>query len=396
MSHTYAAIMTSVWSDKDFLSLTVEAQRLYFFLLSQPSLSKVGYTDINLKKWANKAINLEKHDLEKQLAELEIARFIVVDYDTDELLIRTYVRNSGVWKQPLIVASMAPAVVEIESGKLRRALLHELDRLPLGELKNDPSPKGGPSVRTQVTLRVQQVREELLRGMTCDVSEYEMEAKPSREGIGDPLGTGTGSSFTHVHTGLSSSFSSEPPLRDAPDAPSVTIIVGVLDDEQQDTAKIAEPVREDVERLCQRLAEKVVENGNREPTITKKWRDAARLLLDNDRTGPNKERITFEKAMRLLEWSQQDDFWAGNIHSMPTFRKQYDKLRAQALREWNEQHRPAQNALNKAEQRSAHNRSLVAYFAEREYGAAAQQEDPWGRFAQRAAIAGEVVRREIA
>ena len=38
------------------------------------------------------------------------------------------------------------------------------------------------------------------------------------------------------------------------------------------------------------------------------------------------------QAERLVRWCQADEFWQGNIHSMPTFRRQYDKLRLKAKR----------------------------------------------------------------
>lgn len=83
--------------------------------------------------------------------------------------------------------------------------------------------------------------------------------------------------------------------------------------------------RPDVERLCLILTEAIVANGGRKPTITKAWRDAARLLLDRDGIG-------YEEAEAVLRWSQQDDFWRANILSMPTFRRQYDKLKLHAAR----------------------------------------------------------------
>lgn len=77
------------------------------------------------------------------------------------------------------------------------------------------------------------------------------------------------------------------------------------------------------EILCGRLAELVVENGSRPPTITKAWLDAARLLVQKDGRDP-------AEAMRVLEWSQRNDFWKTNILSMPTFREKYDQLRLKA------------------------------------------------------------------
>lgn len=89
-------------------------------------------------------------------------------------------------------------------------------------------------------------------------------------------------------------------------------------------------VRDDVEALCTRLRDRMIANGCKEPTITKAWRDEARRLLDRD----GRE---LDKALNLIDWCQQDTFWRSNIHSMPTFRKQYDKLRQRANDEYRQQ-----------------------------------------------------------
>ena len=75
-------------------------------------------------------------------------------------------------------------------------------------------------------------------------------------------------------------------------------------------------------QLCERLAELMTANGCKPPTITQRWRDQARLLLDRDKR-------PLLEALSVLEWSQDDSFWNTNIHSMPTFREKYDKLRMQ-------------------------------------------------------------------
>jgi len=84
--------------------------------------------------------------------------------------------------------------------------------------------------------------------------------------------------------------------------------------------------REDVERVCQHLAEAIVANGGRRPTITKKWRDEARLLMDRDG-------ISEERVHKAIDWCQGHPFWRANVLSMPTLREKYDQLRLQALRE---------------------------------------------------------------
>lgn len=85
--------------------------------------------------------------------------------------------------------------------------------------------------------------------------------------------------------------------------------------------------RPDVEELCTLLADLVVANGSKRPTITKAWRDAARLMLDRDERD-------LDKARNLIRWSQADGFWRKNILSMPKFRQRYDQLRLAALEDW--------------------------------------------------------------
>jgi hypothetical protein len=88
----------------------------------------------------------------------------------------------------------------------------------------------------------------------------------------------------------------------------------------------AEPPRDDVEQLCQRLHDRITTNGAK-ATITKKWRDEARRLLDID----GRE---LTKALNLIDWATSNTFWAPNILSMPKFREKYDQLQMQARREW--------------------------------------------------------------
>lgn len=93
--------------------------------------------------------------------------------------------------------------------------------------------------------------------------------------------------------------------------------------------------RPDVEALCNRLVELMVENGSDKPDVSDEWRTQARLLLDADHKKYGHRE--FDKAMRLLEWALKHHFWWNNIRSIPKFRKQYSALRDQALDEWRRQ-----------------------------------------------------------
>lgn len=98
-----------------------------------------------------------------------------------------------------------------------------------------------------------------------------------------------------------------------------------LQTEDRSTAP-EEPRRLDLEQICRHLAERIEANGSKRPTITKKWRTEARLLLDRDGR-------SVEQVLKAIDWCQNDDFWKANILSMPKLREKYDQLRLQAQRE---------------------------------------------------------------
>jgi hypothetical protein len=130
-----------------------------------------------------------------------------------------------------------------------------------------------------------------------------------------------------------------------PSEPQVTPATPALDlpyelpEEQKKTSsssrrrnKTASEPRADVEQLCERLRDRVIANGCKPPTITEAWRTEARRMLDIDGRD-------LHKALALIDWATNDSFWKANIKSMPKFREQFDTLRLQALREWEQQNR---------------------------------------------------------
>lgn len=81
--------------------------------------------------------------------------------------------------------------------------------------------------------------------------------------------------------------------------------------------------RDDVERICRHLVDRMVANGCAKPAITNRWREAARLLLDRDKR-------TEAQVIAAIDWAQNHEFWRANIKSIPKLRAQYDTLRLQA------------------------------------------------------------------
>jgi hypothetical protein len=91
-----------------------------------------------------------------------------------------------------------------------------------------------------------------------------------------------------------------------------------------------------VDRLCQQLADRIVANGSRRPNITKRWKDAARLLIDKDG-------MTEQQVSACIDWCQKNEFWHQHILSMEKLRQQYDKLRLAAKAERDKQARQSAN-----------------------------------------------------
>lgn len=129
MARTHGRLYGSIWNDEDFLDLTGDAQRMYMMLLSLPNVSHCGLLALTVKRWARKAKDWTVERAETALAELDATEYIVIDEDTEELLIRSLMRRDEVYKQPNVLASAATDAEGIASPKLRSALLEEVIRI---------------------------------------------------------------------------------------------------------------------------------------------------------------------------------------------------------------------------------------------------------------------------
>ena len=129
MPRGHARISTSIWDDPDFCALDPLLQRMYMLLLSRKNVSQCGMLPLQVRKWAKGSNGTSVEDVEKALVELENQRYVFVDHDTEELLIRSFVRNDGVLKMPNIFKAALSSAVAVESPKLREVLAGELRRV---------------------------------------------------------------------------------------------------------------------------------------------------------------------------------------------------------------------------------------------------------------------------
>lgn len=129
MARSEARIAVAVWDDEDFLDLSPGAQRMFMFLLSQRDLAHTGVIALRERRWSRKAAGLTVALVTAALDELATTRFIVVDEEAEELLIRSFIRRDKVYRQPNVLQSAADQLTTVSSPILLAALAGELRRV---------------------------------------------------------------------------------------------------------------------------------------------------------------------------------------------------------------------------------------------------------------------------
>lgn len=230
MARGHAQLFLSAWADDDWLDLSPDCKAVYTLVLSQHDLNHAGVIPLRPDRWAEmlsgRRRTVTEADVQLALEELEEERFVVLDRKMGDLLVRTFIRNDGIWRQPNLFIAAARAVKATPSKVLRAALRSELERLPLGEL----APKTAdriretlePLLRSLPTPPGEPIRESFGEGIPEGIVEPirkpipEGIAEASGEPLGDPKGegpvTGTGE---EVGSSPSSSLRDEEPPADA-------------------------------------------------------------------------------------------------------------------------------------------------------------------------------------
>jgi hypothetical protein len=129
VANAAALINEGLWrKDKEFQRLPRFAQCTFCQVLSQRDLDTAGVLTLHLELLAKGCDELTVDQLRADFAILEDSRFLFVDYDTDELFIRSYVRlvsvkNKNSWHSVPKNSRM------VASEKIRHELATELRRL---------------------------------------------------------------------------------------------------------------------------------------------------------------------------------------------------------------------------------------------------------------------------
>ena len=165
MARDRANINTGIWTDDEFIDITRDEQWLYFLLMTDPKLSYAGVTDWRPGRITQRSSNTSKADIEQIGASLQAGRYILIDEETEEVMIRSFLRHDGLLKQPRLGVSMANAYGAIASKNIRKVVIHELKRL------HDEFPEWK-------AFGVEQVKE-LLKRSSADMSELDLGPTPS-------------------------------------------------------------------------------------------------------------------------------------------------------------------------------------------------------------------------
>ncbi|HAT1504232.1 TPA: hypothetical protein I8W56_002322 [Corynebacterium striatum] len=125
----FAQIKLSIWNDDAFLDLSNNAQLLYFVLISHPTMNRAGVGTWHAGRLAGMCSSWARRDVERAACELIDGRFIVIDEDTDEFLVRTFVRHDGLMKQRNLATTMAREFAAVGSRAIKGVVVWELRRL---------------------------------------------------------------------------------------------------------------------------------------------------------------------------------------------------------------------------------------------------------------------------
>ena len=128
MAREYARIKVSIWSDPDFRALTAAAQQFYFLMLTSPDLDLAGVVDWRPARIAKRTAGATAASVRAAAAELVTARFLIIDEDTEEALVRSFVRHDGILKSPNMTRASIIAWMAVGSESIRRAYAVEVQR----------------------------------------------------------------------------------------------------------------------------------------------------------------------------------------------------------------------------------------------------------------------------
>lgn len=128
MARSEARLQFGMWR-AGLVGATAHEKLVYCVLLTEPTLNHAGVGAIRTSRWAKDA-SLTIEEAEKAIAGLCEGLWVLMDDDTEEVFVRTLIRNDKVAEQPYVLKGALKEALMTVSPRIRLALAAELRRLP--------------------------------------------------------------------------------------------------------------------------------------------------------------------------------------------------------------------------------------------------------------------------
>lgn len=133
MARESAKILTGIWGNPDMRALTLEQQGFYLQVWTHPELSYAGVLNWHPARIAQLSFGTTAATVARLAAEIESRLLFVIDHETQELLVRPWVRHDGALKQPRLSVALANAYASTASNLIRGVFAFELKKLKAEE-----------------------------------------------------------------------------------------------------------------------------------------------------------------------------------------------------------------------------------------------------------------------
>jgi hypothetical protein len=123
----FGKLLKANWGKDAWTHLSTDAQWLYAYLVSQPTTDTAGVFQIRISKWSKGSPDMTKERVAAAAKMLVDRGWIAVDHDTEEGLLRNYMRDD--WAGKLIFKGALARALLVQSMPLRAVLLSEIREL---------------------------------------------------------------------------------------------------------------------------------------------------------------------------------------------------------------------------------------------------------------------------
>lgn len=158
----FAKIHLSINDDPNWRMLSREAQHLYLNLLFSQTINNAGVADWRPVRMSATARGWTSDEIEIDGKELEAARFIEIDSATEEVLVRSFIRNDEILNGPKTAQGMANAYKRVMSLSLRSTICREVARI-----RQELPDSGAWTIKDAVEIAERGASEALNRGHTA-------------------------------------------------------------------------------------------------------------------------------------------------------------------------------------------------------------------------------------